>query len=89
MPSTLTCVECNETSTVELQANEQDMRVYLPQGEIEPDKDLALEFLLMADDAWFEEPESGIVLCAQCSDDLADGGGLGERDGDSVRLNMG
>lgn len=88
MPSTLTCAECGQTETVELQVNEPEMRVYLPKGAIEPENDPSMGFLMMADDAWFEDVGSDIVLCARCSDDLANGDGLGERDGDSVRIEV-
>lgn len=82
MSTTLICEECGTSATVELQATEPGMRIYLPNDESKPDKDLPIGFLLMADDAWFEEPETGLSLCAGCTDGITGGDttlGLGNR----------
>jgi hypothetical protein len=63
------------------------MRVYLPVGDVDPEKDLSLGFLVMADDAWYEKPRSGLILCAECSAEIA-GDEVWERDGDTLRMDM-
>ena len=68
----LKCVNCGRAEEATVQYNDPDMRIYLPDEEVEAGQEVAYEALMLNDSAFFEEPMEGIVLCAPCSEELTD-----------------